>query len=99
MARRRKVDLKENRWPPGDSIRMWMTVGDTVIFFAAFIVLVLYEPKTEWKDAILLLLGVLLRSVTDARQYYFGTSQESVERQTIQNEEDPPPPQSEVDLR
>jgi hypothetical protein len=40
----------------------------------------------------LLLLGVLIKNVSDARQYYFGTSQESVERESNDQMNERPPP-------
>jgi len=58
-----------------------LALGVVGLSFALFAVLIFVEVKTEAKDILIYILGVLSAAVTQILSYYFGSSQGSKDKE------------------
>jgi hypothetical protein len=83
-ARRREVDVLSSQYSTklAKNVSPYLAIGTTILTFTLFGILIGFNDKikTEAKDIILYILGVLSAIITQIFSYYFGSSMGSVDK-------------------
>jgi CDP-diglyceride synthetase len=81
-ARKREVDITASANAPllNKIVTPALALGVTALSFVLFTVLIFVEVKTEAKDILIYILGVLSAAVTQILSYYFGSSMGSKDK-------------------
>jgi hypothetical protein len=81
-ARNREVEIAKSEHAPyiNKIVTPALALGVTGLSFVLFAILIFVEVKSEAKDILIYILGVLSAAVTQILSYYFGSSQGSKDK-------------------
>jgi hypothetical protein len=81
-ARNREIEIATSEKAPyiNKVVTPFLALGVVGLSFILFAILIFVEVKTEAKDILIYILGVLSAAVTQILSYYFGSSQGSKDK-------------------